>query len=104
MREGWEEVFLADYYSISSGLSKPADQFGSGFPFVSFKDVFWNYFLPEKLTELVNTDERERKICSVKKGDVFLTRTSETIEELGMSSVALRDYKNATFNGFTKRL
>lgn len=33
-----------------------------------------------------------------------MTRTSETLDELGMSSVALRDYPNATFNGFTKRL
>nr|QNO49287.1 hypothetical protein ANJBEOKM_00027 [Methanosarcinales archaeon ANME-2c ERB4] len=32
------------------------------------------------------------------------TRTSETQEELGMSSVALKDYPDATFNGFTKRL
>lgn len=104
MREGWKEVKLADYYTISSGLSKSADQFGSGFPFVSFKNVFWNFFLPEELTELVNTTEKDRSTCSVKEGDVFLTRTSEKIEELGMSSVALKDYPNATFNGFTKRL
>ncbi|MBK9300610.1 MAG: restriction endonuclease subunit S [Bacteroidetes bacterium] len=35
---------------------------------------------------------------------MFLTRTSEVVEELGMSSVALKDYPTATFNGFTKRL
>jgi type I restriction enzyme S subunit len=104
MREGWKEVKLANYYTISSGLSKSADQFGSGFPFVSFKNVFWNFFLPKELTELVNTTEKDRITCSVKKGDVFLTRTSEKIEELGMSAVALIDYPNATFNGFTKRL
>lgn len=104
MMEGWRKVFLADYYTISSGLSKPASEFGKGYPFVSFKDVFWNYFLPDSLTELVNTNDKERKSCSVKKGDVFLTRTSEKIEELGMSSVAMKDYPKATFNGFTKRL
>lgn len=104
MKEGWKKVLLADYYTISSGLSKSADQFGYGYPFVSFKDVFRNYFLPKTLTQLVNTNDRERNTCSVKKGDVFLTRTSETVEELGMSSVALQDYENATFNGFTKRL
>lgn len=36
--------------------------------------------------------------------DVFLTRTSETTNELGMSCVVLKDYDNATFNGFTKCL
>ena len=34
----------------------------------------------------------------------FLTRTSETVKELGMSCVALTDFPNATFNGFTKCL
>lgn len=104
MMEGWKQVKLADYYKISSGLSKSADQFGSGYPFVSFKDVFWNYFLPEDLTELVNTTEKEQDKCSVKKGDIFLTRTSEKVEELGMSCVSLKNYPFATFNGFTKRL
>lgn len=33
-----------------------------------------------------------------------MTRTSETTDELGMSCVALKDYENATFNGFSKRL
>jgi type I restriction enzyme S subunit len=35
---------------------------------------------------------------------VFLTRTSETIDELGMSCVAAKDYPGATYSGFLKRL
>ncbi|MBN2879400.1 MAG: restriction endonuclease subunit S [Clostridia bacterium] len=93
-----------DIFIISSGLSKNRKDFGFGFPFLTFKDVFYNYFLPAKLENLANTNERERKTCSIEKGDLFLTRTSETQDELGMSSVALKDYKDATFNGFTKRL
>jgi len=104
MVSNWPEYPLTDFYDISSGLSKPAADFGSGHPFVSFKDVFGNYFLPDELVQLVQSTDQERKKCSVKRGDVFLTRTSETMHELGMSSVALRDYENATFNGFTKRL
>ena len=95
---------LRELYDVSSGLSKPREEFGFGHPFVTFKDVFYNYFLPDKLSELANTNAKEIKSCSVKKGDIFLTRTSETMNELGMSSVALKDYPNATFNGFTKRL
>ena len=104
MRADWKEVRLADYYDISSGLSKPAKDFGSGSPFLSFKDIFHNYFVPSELSQLVKSNEIEQGKCSVKKGDVFLTRTSETVEELGMSCVALKDYPNATFNGFSKRL
>jgi type I restriction enzyme S subunit len=52
----------------------------------------------------VQSTDKERASCSVRRGDVFLTRTSETMHELGMSSVALKDYTDATFNGFCKRL
>ncbi|MDF3128242.1 restriction endonuclease subunit S [Kiritimatiellaeota bacterium B1221] len=100
----WKEYTLTDLYSVRSGLSKPAKDFGEGYPFLSFKDVFYNTFLPSELTQLVKSTDKEREGCSVKRGDVFLTRTSETMEELGMSSVARKDYPEATFNGFCKRL
>jgi type I restriction enzyme, S subunit len=100
----WKEYQLNEVYNFASGLSKGREEFGFGFPFLSFKEVFHSYFLPKKLESLANTTVIERQRCSVKRGDVFLTRTSETQEELGMSSVALIDYPDATFNGFTKRL
>ncbi|HDU4712811.1 TPA: restriction endonuclease subunit S [Klebsiella aerogenes] len=104
MGSKWKTSFLTDHYIISSGLSKPAKDFGTGYPFLSFKDIFYNYFLPDSLTQLVQSTDKERATCSVRRGDVFLTRTSETMHELGMSSVALKDYADATFNGFCKRL
>lgn len=103
-RPAWPSFALTDVFDVRSGLSKPASEFGSGFPFVTFKDVLDNYFLPETLGSLVRSSGIERELCDVRRGDVFLTRTSEMQEELGMSSVALRDYNGATFNGFTKRL
>ncbi|HDR7854642.1 restriction endonuclease subunit S [Bacillus paranthracis] len=95
---------LEELYNCSSGLSKGRKEFGFGYPFLTFKEVFNNYFLPDTLENLANTTDKEREKCSIKSGDIFLTRTSETQEELGMSSVALKDYPEATFNGFTKRL
>jgi len=104
MTAEWQIAPLDELYEFSSGLSKPRAAFGTGSPFVSFKDVFYNIFIPKVLAELVQSTEQERERCSVRRGDVFLTRTSETMDELGMSCVALRDIPNATFNGFTKRL
>jgi type I restriction enzyme S subunit len=104
MGSEWQEAQITDLYDISSGLSKPAKDFGSGHPFLAFKDVFNNFFIPDELTQLVQSNEKEQKNGSIRRGDVFLTRTSETMHELGMSSVALKDYDKATFNGFTKRL
>lgn len=104
VRPNWPSFALTDVFDVRSGLSKPASEFGTGFPFLTFKDVLDNYFLPKTLGSLVRSSETERELCDVRRGDVFLTRTSETQEELGMSSVALEDYEGATFNGFTKRL
>lgn len=100
----WQIVKLGELYSVHNGLSKGRQFFGTGFPFLTFSNVFNNWFLPNELDSLVQTTEKERVACSIKCGDVFITRTSETMNELGMSSVALKDYPNATYNGFTKRL
>ncbi len=99
----WKEYKLDEVYEVSNGLSK-REEFGFGYEFLAFTDVFNNYFVPQTLDNLVNSSEMERVKCSIKRGDVFLTRTSEKLDELGRSCVALKDYPNATFNGFTKRL
>lgn len=95
---------LSDLYEMSSGISTKKEQAGHGAPFVSFGTIYNNYFLPHELNEKMNTSETEQEKYSIKKGDIFLTRTSETIDELAMSSVALKNYPNATYSGFTKRL
>lgn len=100
----WKEYKLDEVYEVSNGLSKKREEFGFGYEFLAFTDVFNNYFVPQTLDNLVNSSEMERVKCSIKRGDVFLTRTSEKLDELGRSCVALKDYPNATFNGFTKRL
>ena len=104
MESEFQSCSLADVYDFASGLSKSRSEFGAGHPFLGFKDVFYNSAVPKDLKELVRSTDREREKCSVRRGDVFLTRTSETMNELGMSCVALRDIPFATFNGFTKRL
>lgn len=95
---------LDTLYEISSGISTKPEQYGNGTPFLSFSAIFNNYFIPDELKELMNTTEKEQELYSIKKGDVFLTRTSETLNELAMSCVALKDYPQATFSGFAKRL
>ncbi len=99
-----ERLKLGDLYEVHNGLSKGGKFFGSGYPFLTFSTVFNNYFLPKELTDFVQSTEKERESYSIMRGDVFVTRTSETSDELGMSCVALKDYPNATYNGFTKRM
>lgn len=98
------EYKLRDLYKVSNGLSKGGSFFGSGFPFISFSTVFNNFFIPEEINDFVQSTLKEQATYSIKKGDILITRTSETIDELGMSCVALKDYPTATFNGFCKKL
>ena len=95
---------FSDLYEMSSGISSSKEQAGHGSPFISFSTVFNNYFLPEELPDLMDTSLKEQEIFSVKKDDVFITRTSETVDALAMSCVAVKDYPKATYSGFTKRL
>lgn len=95
---------FSDLYRIDSGISTSPSQAGHGAPFLSFSTIFNNEILPEELPDKMDTSEIEQEKYSVKKGDIFLTRTSETLDELAMSSVAVKDYPEATFSGFAKRL
>ena len=100
----WKRYKLSDLYEMSSGISSTKEQAGHGSPFLSFSVVFNNYFLPDSLIDLMDTTEGDKQKYSINEGDIFLTRTSETVDELAMSSVALKDYPDASFSGFLKRL
>ena len=100
----WSITKICDLYEIGSGISITPDKYGYGYPFLTFKDIFNSPYIKDEIETLVDSSAKDRKNSSIKKGDVFLTRTSETAEELGMSTVALKDYPEATFNGFSKRL
>ncbi len=95
---------FSDLYEMGSGISTSKEQAGHGYPFASFSTVINNYFLPDTLPDLMDTTKEQRKISSILEGDILITRTSETPDELAMSCVALKDYPNATFSGFVKRL
>ena len=95
---------FCDLYTMSSGISSTKDQAGHGSPFLSFSTVFNNYFVPDELTDLMATSDKEKETYSIKNGDIFLTRTSEVVDELAMSCVAVKDYPSASYSGFLKRL
>ena len=100
----WEQRKFGDYYEFKNGLNKGKEFFGEGTPIVNFTDVFHNrgIFL-EMLSGKVRLELSEIKNYEVKKGDIFFTRTSETIEEIGYPSVMLGEPENTVFSGFVLR-
>ncbi len=101
--EHWTEKRLRFLGMCQNGISKSSEYFGEGYPFVSYGDVYRNYVLPDRVSGLIKSSEEDRDIYSVQYGDVFFTRTSETIEEVGFASTCLKTIDNATFAGFVIR-
>lgn len=102
--EDWEVCRVKNIGFTQNGISKSGELFGNGYPFISYGDVYKHWVLPQTGSGLIESTEKDRKIFSVNKGDIFFTRTSETIEEVGFSSVCFETITNATFAGFLIRL
>jgi type I restriction enzyme S subunit len=101
--EHWEVKPLRFIGKTQNGLSKGGEYFGSGFPFLTYGDVYKSISIPQKLSGLAESTVNDRIQFSVKEGDVFFTRTSETIDEIGFASTCLNSIDDATFAGFLIR-
>ena len=101
--EGWEVKPLRRLGRLANGISKGGEYFGKGFPFVSYSDVYKNDAIPTQVKGLVEANDQERERYSVKRGDVFFTRTSETVDEIGIAAACLKDIQDSTFAGFLIR-
>lgn len=100
----WEVFRIGDDLRFKNGLNKEKKFFGQGTPIVNYMDVYKNRGLRAKdLKGKVTLSDQEIKNYEVRKGDVFFTRTSETIEEIGIASVVLEDLFNTSFSGFILR-
>ncbi|MCL2838176.1 MAG: N-6 DNA methylase [Oscillospiraceae bacterium] len=105
LKAKWSKRNLTDLYEVFGGVAKKGkENYGHGSPFLNLKTIINNFFVPYELDELVNSDKYEKYTHSIKSGDVFLSRTSEDAGQLALSCVALKDYSEATFNAFSKRL
>ena len=95
----WEQRKLGDMGSTLNGLSgKTKDDFGHGeAKFITYMNVFSNPIADLTMTESIEIDKKQK---SVKAGDVFFTTSSETPDEVGMSSVMPEDADNIYLNSF----
>lgn len=101
--ENWEVTKLKSIGTTINGVSHDSSYFGEGYPFVSYSDVYKNSILPLTVNGLAKSTTLEQKIFSVKEGDVFFTRTSETAEEIGTTSTCIKTIPQAVFAGFLIR-
>jgi type I restriction enzyme S subunit len=96
----WEEKSLGEVGETYNGLSgKSKENFGTGKPYIQYKQIFDDSRIDISRFELVDVSENENQ-NKVKFGDVFFTVSSETPNEIGMSSVLLDEIKELYLNSF----
>ena len=95
----WEQRKLGEVGTTYTGLSgKTKEDFGHGNgQFITYMNVFSNAVASSEMVEPVEIDDRQNKVVA---GDVLFTTSSETPEEVGMSSVWLENSKNTYLNSF----
>ena len=101
--EGWRHLFLGDVFSFKNGLNGEKSLHGAGAKFVNVMDVFRGPRL--RHSEIVGemaVSPRQLTEFAVKQGDVLFNRTSETDDEIALSTVYL-DTEPAVFGGFVIR-
>ena len=97
--DAWEQRKLGEVGTTYTGLSgKTKEDFGHGNgQFVTYMNVFSNPVGLPDMTEAVELDDSQNKVLF---GDVLFTTSSETPEEVGMSSVWLENAENTYLNSF----
>ena len=95
----WNSRILGDIGETYCGLSgKNKDDFGHGnAKFVPYINIFQNSIVNLAKLEKIEIDKRQN---SVKNGDIFFTTSSETPQEVAMSSVYLGNEENIYLNSF----
>jgi len=100
----WEVRKLRYFCKFQNGISESGDFFITGTPFVNYTDVYKNFQLPLNVEGKASSTKKQQELFSVRKGDIFFTRTSETIGEIAYSSVCFEDIEKAIFSGFLIRV
>ncbi len=99
----WKTKKLGYIFKFKNGVNSDSSNYGKGLKFVNVKETINTDFILEKDIEgLVSVSESIVKENLLKKGDVLFNRTSETAEELALSTVYYDDAK-ALFGGFVIR-
>ena len=95
----WEQRKLGDSGTTYGGLTgKTKEDFGHGNArFIPYTNVFDNPLTDTKRLEAVEIDSSQNQVAY---GDVFFTVSSETPDEVGMSSVWLSDQEDVYLNSF----
>ena len=102
--EDYARTTLGKIGNTYNGLTgKSAEDFGQGFPYITYKSIFDNSRVDISRVEYVqisDIEQHNKKQNKVARGDIFFTTSSETPEEVGMTSVLLDNIEDCYLNSF----
>ena len=96
----WKEVRLGKIGDTYNGLTgKSKEDFGEGKSYIPYLNIFSNHIVDSATFELVkiDIDDKQNKVIY---GDILFTISSETPDEVGMSSVMLSNIDELYLNSF----
>ena len=101
--DDWKLEPLGNLFNFKNGINTEAEKYGKGIKFVNIMEIINNNALSSKLIpgEIELSKEAIKKNLVIK-GDVLFNRTSETAEDIGLTSVYL-DNAEVVFGGFVIR-
>lgn len=101
--DDWDVKKFGQFLEFKNGVNASKDDYGKGIKFINVLEVITNSSLRnEEVPGEVQITEKEFKRYKVERGDILFNRTSETQEEIALSSVYLDDYPTV-FGGFVIR-
>ena len=102
--EDYARTTLGKIGNTYNGLTgKSAEDFGQGSPYITYKSIFDNSRVDISRVEYVqisDIEQHNKKQNKVARGDIFFTTSSETPEEVGMTSVLLDNIEDCYLNSF----
>ena len=100
----WKNTSLGKIGKTFNGLTgKSGNDFGQSSPYITYKSIFDNSRVDINRVDYVAISEEEKRKESQNKvlyGDIFFTTSSETPDEVGMTSVLLDEIKDCYLNSF----
>lgn len=99
----WDVFELGQLFEFKNGINAGKESYGKGVKFINVMEVIYHDFItPDMIPGTVQISDEQKELYLVKDGDVLFNRTSETIEEIGMSAV-YNGNEDVVFGGFVIR-
>ena len=88
-----------------AGVNKKVKEDEKSIILLNYMDVYKNLYINSDIPQMkVTASDKKIEDCNIKYGDIFITPSSETKEDIFMSSVAVEDFENTVYSYHIMRI